>query len=191
MARLCILYWCATVMRNSYAQQNGQGQYAAGDKVTIYAGNRKGYLVDMWSASPQDKVLDHDAMDLVMDGMEATIWLKSTREVSETDKKVIAHALGDRVLAEEIDLTLFYEIDGKETQVHKTNDPLTVKITLPDSPDISYVRTYKIIRVHEGKADILPATFDTNTHELTFETDRFSAYAVVFRSAHCSKLPCA
>lgn len=43
------------------------------------------------------------------------------------------------------------------------------------------VRTYKIIRVHEGKADILPATFDTNTHELTFETDRFSAYAVVYK----------
>lgn len=146
-------------------------------------------LVDT-DTSLAKKVLDHDAMDLVMGGMEATIWLKSTREISETDKKVIAHALGDRVLAEEIDLTLFYEIDGKETQVHKTNDPLTVKITLPDSPDISYVRTYKIIRVHEGKADILPATFDTNTHELTFETDKFSAYAVVFRSAHCSKLPC-
>lgn len=207
-------------MRNSYAQQNGQGQYAAGDKVTIYAGNRKGYLVDMWSASPQDKVrftyndsdrvefimpdtpvvisatwikigditditnasenalnatlvdtdtslakkvLDHDGMDLVMGGMEATIWLKSTREISETDKKVIAHALDDWSLAEEIDLTLFYEIDGKETQVHKTNEPITVKIALPDSPDISYVRTYNIIRVHEGKADILPATFDTNT----------------------------
>ena len=95
--------------------------------------------------------------------------------------KVIAHALGDRVLAEEIDLTLFYEIDGKETQVHKTNDPLTVKIALPDSSDTSQARTYEIIRVHEGKADILPATFDTNTHELTFETDRFSAYAVVYK----------
>lgn len=226
------------LVRNSYAQQNGQGQYAAGDKVTIYAGNRKGYLVDMWSASPQDKVrftyndsdrvefimpdtpvvisatwikigditditnasenalnatlvdtdtslakkvLDHDAMDLVMGGMQATIWLKSTREISEADKKVIAHALGDRVLAEEIDLTLFYEIDGKETQVHKTNDPLTVKITLPDSSDTSQARTYEIVRVHEGKADILPATFDANTHELTFETDRFSAYAVVYK----------
>ena len=95
--------------------------------------------------------------------------------------KVIAHALGDRVLAEEIDLTLFYEIDGKETQVHKTNEPITVKITLPDSSDTSQARTYEIIRVHEGKADILPATFDTNTHELTFETDRFSAYAVVYK----------
>lgn len=120
-------------------------------------------------------------MDLVMGGMEATIWLKSTREISEADKKVIAHALGDRALAEEIDLTLFYEIDGKETQVHKTNGPLTVKITLPDSSDTSQARTYEIIRVHEGKADILPATFDTNTHELTFETDRFSAYAVVYK----------
>lgn len=226
------------LVRNSYAQQNGQGQYAAGDKVTIYAGNRKGYLVDMWSASPQDKVrftyndsdrvefimpdtpvvisatwikigdindvtnasdnalnttlvdtdaslakkvLDQDAMDLVIGGVSTDIWLNSNQEIPEADKKVITHALGDWSLAEEIDLTLFYEIDGKETQVHKTNGPITVKIALPDSPDISLARTYKVIRVHEGKADVLPATFNTNTHELTFETDRFSAYAVVYK----------
>lgn len=107
--------------------------------------------------------------------------MNSNQEIPEADKKVITHALGDWSLAEEIDLTLFYKIDGKETQVHKTNDPLTVKITLPDSPDISLARTYKVIRVHEGKADVLPATFNTNTHELTFETDRFSAYAVVYK----------
>lgn len=44
------------MVRNSYAQQSGQGQYAAGDKVTVYSGEREGYMVDFWSASPQDKV---------------------------------------------------------------------------------------------------------------------------------------
>lgn len=71
-------------------------------------------------------------MDLVIGGVSTDIWLNSTQEIPEADKKVITHALGDWSLAEEIDLTLFYEIDGKETQVHKTNGPITVKIALPD-----------------------------------------------------------
>ncbi len=162
------------MVRNSYAQQSGQGQYAAGDKVTVYSGEREGYMVDFWSASPQDKatftyegadraefimpdspvvvtptwirigdikdvtdvsgnalharlvdkgaalagkVLDEEAMDLVKGGMEASIWLESSRGVTDADAAAIAGALGDWTLAEEIDLALFYEVDGKTVQV--------------------------------------------------------------------------
>ena len=37
--------------------------------------------------------------------------------------------------------------------------------------------------MHAGKADVLPAAFDASTGTLTFETDRFSAYAVVYKDA--------
>ena len=228
------------MVRNSYAQQSGQGQYAAGDKVTVYSGEREGYMVDFWSASPQDKVtftyegaeraefimpdssvvvtptwirigdikdvsgnalyarlvdkgtalagkvLDNEAMGLVKGGMEASIWLESSRGVTDADAAAIAGALGDWTLAEEIDLTLFYEVDGKTVQVHEANEPLVVSLTLPDSAintDASKTRSYEVIRVHDGKASVIPSSFDADTKTLTFETDRFSAYAVAYKDA--------
>lgn len=231
------------MVRNSYAQQSGQGQYAAGDKVTVYSGEREGYMVDFWSASPQDrvtftyegedraefvmpdspvavtptwirigdvkdvtdvsgnalharlvdkgatlagKVLDNEAMELVKGGMEASIWLESSRGVTNADTAAIAGALGDWTLAEEIDLTLFYEVDGKTVQVHEANEPLVVSLTLPDSAintDASKTRSYEVIRMHDGKASVIPSSFDADTKTLTFETDRFSAYAVAYKDA--------
>ena len=231
------------MVRNSYAQQSGQGQYAAGDKVTVYSGEREGYMVDFWSASPQDKVtftyegadraefvmpdspvvvtptwirigdvkdvtdvsgnalharlvdkgaalagkvLDNEAMDLVKGGMEASIWLESSRGVTDADAAAIAGALGDWTLAEEIDLALFYEVDGKTVQVHEANEPLVVSLTLPDSTtgDTSKkTRSYEIIRVHDGKVSVIPSSFDADAKTLTFETDRFSAYAVAYKDA--------
>lgn len=231
------------MVRNSYAQQSGQGQYAAGDKVTVYSGEREGYMVDFWSASPQDKVtftyegaeraefimpdssvvvtptwirigdikdvtnvsgnalyarlvdkgtalagkvLDNEAMGLVKGGMEASIWLESSRGVTDADAAAIAGALGDWTLAEEIDLTLFYKVDGKTVQVHEANEPLVVSLTLPDSAintDASKTRSYEVIRVHDGKASVIPSSFDADTKTLTFETDRFSAYAVAYKDA--------
>lgn len=231
------------MVRNSYAQQSGQGQYAAGDKVTVYSGEREGYMVDFWSTSPQDKVtftyegadraefvmpdspvvvtptwirigdvkdvtdvsgnalharlvdkgaalagkvLDNEAMDLVKGGMEASIWLESSRGVTDADAAAIVGALGDWTLAEEIDLTLFYEGDGKTVQVHEANEPLVVSLTLPDSitDDASKkTRSYEVIRVHGGKASVIPSSFDADAKTLTFETDRFSAYAVAYKDA--------
>lgn len=38
------------MVRDSYADASGQGQYAAGEKVTVYAGDRDGYAVEFWNA---------------------------------------------------------------------------------------------------------------------------------------------
>lgn len=231
------------MVRNSYAQQSGQGQYAAGEKVTVYSGEREGYMVDFWRASPEDKVtftyegadraefvmpdspvvvtptwiklgevkdvtdvsgnalhaqlidkgaalaskvLSEEAMGLVKGGMEASIWLESSDGVADVDATAIAGALEDWTLAEKIDLTLFYEVDGKTVQVHETNEPLVVSLTLPDSitGDISSkARSYEVIRVHDGKVSVVPSSFDADAKTLTFETDRFSAYAVAYKDA--------
>ena len=35
--------------------------------------------------------------------------------------------------------------------------------------------------MHEGEATTIPATFDANAKTLTFETDKFSAYAIAYK----------
>ena len=42
-------------------------------------------------------------------------------------------------------------------------------------------RSYQIIRVHDGAAETLDAQYDAETKSLTFNTDRFSTYALVYK----------
>lgn len=41
-------------------------------------------------------------------------------------------------------------------------------------------RTYYIIRYHDGKAEIIEGTYDEKTQTFTFETDKFSDYAIAY-----------
>ena len=45
---------------------------------------------------------------------------------------------------------------------------------------MSVTRTYKIVRVHEGETSIIDVEFNEDTGEITFETDKFSTYALIY-----------
>lgn len=231
------------MVRDSYAQDSGQGQYAAGDTVVVNAGARDGYMVEFWNGTPSDKIhftiidsshasfvmpegavmvspqwvrigdisdvtdveanafrakLMNSGVDLAERVLPADafaqlpalknvdIWLKSVEGISDADAALVAENLVDWTLASEVDLTLFYKMDGVETQVHETNKPVTVQLTPPDSAintDASKTRTYEVMRVHDGAISVIPATFDASAKTLTFETDRFSAYAIAYKDA--------
>lgn len=229
------------MVRDSYAQDSGQGQYAAGDTVVVNAGVRDGYMVEFWNGTPSDKIdftiIDSshasfvmpegavmvspqwirignisDVTDVEANALQARlvnsgvdlaervlpadafaqlpalkdvdIWLRSVEGISDADVALVAENLGDWTLASEVDLTLFYKMDGTETQIHETNKPVTVQLTLPDSAiniDASKTRTYEVMRVHDGAISVIPVTFDADAKTLTFETDRFSAYAIAYK----------
>ena len=86
-----------------------------------------------------------------------------------------------------LDITLSKQIgDNGAVNVTETNGKVKVTISVPDSlknSDASITRTYKIMRIHEGKVDILDATYDAKTGKLVFETDAFSTYALVYSDA--------
>lgn len=231
------------MVRDSFAQDSGQGQYAAGDTVVVNAGVRDGYMVEFWNGTPSDKIdftiIDSshasfvmpegavmvspqwvrigdisDVTDVEANALQARlvnsgvdlaervlpadafaqlpalkdvdIWLKSVEGISDADAALVAENLGDWTLASEVDLTLFYKMDGVETQIHETKKPVTVQLTLPDSAintDASKTRTYEVMHMHDGAISVIPATFDASAKTLTFETDRFSAYAIAYKDA--------
>ena len=47
--------------------------------------------------------------------------------------------------------------------------------------DKTITRTYFIARSHNGKVDILETNYDEKTNKLTFETDKFSDYAIIYK----------
>ena len=54
---------------------------------------------------------------------------------------------------------------------------------MPDeliSKDATKTRTYEVIRIHDGKAEVIPSDFHAETKTISFTTDKFSTYAVAY-----------
>lgn len=106
--------------------------------------------------------------------------------VDTTEKKAIADALGGKKLGAFLDIQLVKQIGNYEGNVTKLGGEIKVSLELPAeliNTDKSLERIYKILRYHEGdenKVTVLDATFDEATKTITFATDRFSTYAVVY-----------
>lgn len=105
--------------------------------------------------------------------------------VSATDKSLVEAAVKasskDAKVGMYLDLTLYKKVgDGAATKVTDTKKSrISVTIEVPDSlkggSDVT--RTFYIIRVHDGATDILATTTETT---ITFETDKFSTYALAY-----------
>lgn len=89
-----------------------------------------------------------------------------------------------------LDLQLLKQIDSNAAQnITKLNQPIRIAITIPEdlrntNPNMS--RKYAVIRIHTdetGKTttDLLSGSFDSSTNVLTFATDCFSTYAIVYK----------
>ena len=106
--------------------------------------------------------------------------------VDTTEKKAIADALCGKKLGAFLDIQLVKQIGNYEGNVTKLGGEIKVSLELPAeliNTDKSLERIYKILRYHEGdenKVTVLDAVFDEATKTITFATDRFSTYAVVY-----------
>ena len=68
-------------------------------------------------------------------------------------------------------------------QLHNTADKVKIFVQIPENlinKDSKVKRTYYIIRYHDGKAEIIEGTYDEKTQTFTFETDKFSDYAIAY-----------
>ena len=73
--------------------------------------------------------------------------------------------------------------ENKLKKIPNTKGLVTITFQVPSellNRDVSVTRTYKIVRVHEGETSIIDVEFNEDTGEITFETDRFSTYALIY-----------
>ncbi len=136
-----------------------------------------------------NKVVTDEEKAILSDGMNIKVSLKVediSNTISDSDKALIDKILGEKEKALYLDVSLFKKVgNNPEQKITKTNGKIKVSIALPPAllnEDTNVARTYKIIRIHEGVVTILDATYDPATGLLTFETDEFSTYAVVYSS---------
>jgi hypothetical protein len=134
-------------------------------------------------------LLSEEDITKVESGMKAQIYVKisQTTPTDDDDTKIKEAAkkeIGDSVTIKYMDVSLFKQI-GDETAVKITEPGMKIKITL-DMPDellntnSNEVRKYWIIKLHDGKTDVINGTFDEENKKFTFETDGFSTYAIAY-----------
>ncbi len=82
---------------------------------------------------------------------------------------------------------------GEDVTVSETGTPVKFTVALDDSlinTKNTVDRTYQVVRIHNGVVDVLPATFDADSKTITFETDKFSTYALMYTDTpKASKTP--
>lgn len=117
-------------------------------------------------------------------GEDIKVYLKVDNSTPDADTKALVESkAGDKATG-----IKYYDISMLRKVAENPEQKLTtlgtkVSITMDIPADIKAAdRTYYIIRVHNGAADILN-DLDNNADTITFETDRFSTYALVYSAA--------
>lgn len=107
-----------------------------------------------------------------------------TASVAADDKALVEAQLNGNTLGMYLDVTLFKQLgDAEVTKLTELNKNVVIKFIVPDNlinTNSSINRTYQVIRVHDGKAEVMKSNFDLATKTLSFETDQFSIYALSY-----------
>jgi len=119
-----------------------------------------------------------------MGSVDVEVYLKVdviSASVSEADKNLIDGVKGDATVGIYLNIDLFKKVGSNETRIKETNGAITISLELPSSlinTNPAITRTYKVVRIHDGEATVIPATFANG--KITFATDEFSTYAIIY-----------
>ena len=114
-------------------------------------------------------------------------------EVKAGDKELIdtkiSSLVNNGVVGKVFDITIEKQVGNNAAVKAEFNSEITLKVQVPEeliNKDDSKTRTYKIIRVHDGEVTVIDkenCVFDEETGLITFKTDKFSTYAIVYEDA--------
>lgn len=139
-----------------------------------------------------DGIFTEAEKEAISNGSNARVWLEITGVDMSTiskDDQAAMEAAAKEIMGENLNLTyfnadLFKQVDGTaKSQIHDPGTMIKVTIQIPEellNHDKNIAREYKILRLHDGKVDVISGTFNADTNEFTFETDKFSTYAIAY-----------
>ena len=124
------------------------------------------------TANELSEVAEGKKIEIVLEVKEA-----QTNELIETNTK------GYKV-GKYLNITLNKIVNGTNESIHELSKVMKVTIKVPEeliNKDSKTKREYYIARSHNGKVDILETKYNEKTNSLTFETDKFSDYAIIYK----------
>jgi uncharacterized repeat protein (TIGR02543 family) len=86
------------------------------------------------------------------------------------------------------DINLFRTVNGEiAEQLYEVNEPIVVSIELPEDLRAliaEFSDSFSIVRIHGEEVELLDCQYDANTGILTFRSDKFSDYAMIYSGSH-------
>ena len=148
--------------------------------------NSKGKLLDA------PGVFTKTERDRIANGIDAKVYLAiggmKSSDIPEADRTkiedVAKEELGKNFTIEYMDVSLFKQI-GEETaqKVYEPGADIEVTMEFPSNMLINKegeVRKYRILRLHNGVVEKVIGTFNIETNEYCFKTNKFSTYAIAY-----------
>ena len=139
---------------------------------------------------------EQEQYDIKYNFLQAQVFLKVSKidAVDEREKTAIEAAAAG--LSANVNITYFdvglCKQTGSDTPVEITESgiPISITIKIPNElliNDTNITREYKILRYHAGEGvSEVEGSFDAATSEFTFETKKFSTYAIVYKDVAVS-----
>ena len=172
-----------------YAKENGFRFVEAGtlDDATDTSANVGNGSLSENVDDLNDKILNDEERKALKDGNVVTVYITindADSTVSTEDKSMVEDGLKNSVLGMYLNINLFSKVGNNEArQVTDTNGAVKIKFNVPDkllNKDKSIERTYQIVRIHNGKRTVIDVTFNNKDNTISFESDKFSTYALVY-----------
>lgn len=146
----------------------------------------------------QDGSITQDELTQIANGAEMEIVLEvkeETNKISEVSKRKIKQKADGYQIGKYMDIRLvkYLNVNGttrKGQEIHQTSKMLKIKIKISDNMidrNPNRKRTYCILRNHEGTVKRLECIYDKKKETLTFETNKFSDYAIAYKDTMVHK----
>lgn len=175
---------CGYVMRTSSIPPTDLSQGIFENDV-----QKEGNVPDTKFTTPIDKlaeaVLNDAEKELLKNGADIKISLiinDADNSVSEADRAEVTKALNGYMPGQYLDISLISRTGTENRKITSTAEKLSITLTIPDKlkPNSETDRTFAVIRVHDGKAEVLN-DMDNDDNTITIETDCFSTYALCYK----------
>ena len=144
-------------------------------------GGKSSSSVEIKTDDPDIKSKITDALSNSKD-INTEIVLSSLQEsvLSDADREAIKSAAGNNSIADLTDISINLLIGtDKVAQITKLAEEITITMDIPAELRSSG-RSFAVIRLHDGKAEILPAKTIEGGTKVQFSTDKFSTYALIY-----------
>lgn len=133
----------------------------------------------------------------IAEGKEAKVWVEITKTDLAEEEKAAFEQEAKKTAGENAKLVyfsaeLFRQIGENVERISEPGAKIRLIIRIPDelvNTDSTISREYFILRMHDGELTVLNGSFDKDTREYTFETDKFSDYAIVCKDTKIETKP--
>lgn len=160
-----------SILGGSFSEKN--------DNIVLEEGSK---LYEVLVGEGDPKYVVAKESELVDEVMTAKV---DEKEIDKKEQELVKEAI-----AEKYTVLGYYDIDlGKFTPnedlvgfTTETKEEITVTLEIPEelkAVEKGYVRNFAIIRIHDGKSDVLTAT-DNGDGTISFKTNKFSTYVLVY-----------